>query len=131
MDNSTDSGFDVLARIDELRQNNGNMSIYRLAKLSDIPQSTISTWYSKNNYPPVDKLERICHVFDITLAEFFHLDSDRSGPFTAEELKLIKKYHRLTSFNRGLLNMLARALGNKGCEEPITSVNAKEENKQN
>ena len=110
MDNSTDSGFDVLARIDELRKNNDDMSIYRLSKLSDIPQSTISTWYSKNNNPPVDKLERICHVFGITLAEFFHVDSDLSGPLTAEELELIKKFHRLSSYNKRLLNELAERL---------------------
>ena len=62
--------FDVLARITELRQARG-WSVYHLAKLSGIPQSTIATWYQKNLYPPVDKLELLCQVFGISLAEFF------------------------------------------------------------
>ena len=62
--------FDVLARITELLQARG-WSVYHLAKLSGIPQSTIATWYQKNLYPPVDKLELLCQVFGISLAEFF------------------------------------------------------------
>ena len=62
--------FDVLARITELRQARG-WSVYHLAKQSGIPQSTIATWYQKNLYPPVDKLELLCQVFGISLAESF------------------------------------------------------------
>ena len=45
--------FDVLARIQELRESR-EWSVYKLAKLSGIPQSTIATWYQKNLYPPID-----------------------------------------------------------------------------
>ena len=48
--------FNVLERLQELREARG-LSVYKLAKLSDIPQSTIATWYQKNLLPPVDKLE--------------------------------------------------------------------------
>ena len=47
--------FNVLERLQELREARG-LSVYKLAKLSDIPQSTIATWYQKNLLPPVDKL---------------------------------------------------------------------------
>jgi transcriptional regulator with XRE-family HTH domain len=111
---STESGFDVLARINELRKLYGDMSVYKLSKLSDISQSTISTWYSKDIYPPIDKLERICHVFNITLAEFFHLEEDSPDPITTEELQLIKKFHRLSSYHRKLLDELAGVLEKAG-----------------
>ena len=71
--------FNVLERITELRKAR-NWSVYKLAKLSGIPQSTIATWYSKNLYPPVDKIEMLCISFEISLAEFF-VDSKISSEF--------------------------------------------------
>lgn len=62
--------FNTLDRINELRTSRG-WSVYHLAKVSGIAQSTIATWYSKNLCPPIDKLEDICNAFDISLAEFF------------------------------------------------------------
>lgn len=48
--------FDVLARIQELRESR-EWSVYKLAKLSGIPQSTIATWYQKNLLSP-DRQDR-------------------------------------------------------------------------
>ena len=62
--------FDVLSRIKELREARG-WSVYHLAKRSGIPQSTIATWYQKNLYPPIDKIEILCQTFGISLTEFF------------------------------------------------------------
>ena len=70
--------FNVLDKISELRKERGWTS-YRLAKLSGIPQSTISTWYRKNLMPPIDKLEIICQTFGITLSDFFN-ETDMSVP---------------------------------------------------
>ena len=47
--------FDVLARIQELRESR-EWSVYKLAKLSGIPQSTIATWYQKNLLTKWDQL---------------------------------------------------------------------------
>ena len=55
--------FNVLERLQELREARG-LSVYRLAKLSGIPQSTIATWYQKNLYPPIDKLEMLLDRWD-------------------------------------------------------------------
>jgi len=73
MKNNTPIKFDVLDRLTELRQQR-NMSVYKLAKLSGIPQSSIATWYQKGLYPPIDKLELLCSVLDISLAEFFNVE---------------------------------------------------------
>lgn len=77
--------FDVLSRIKVLREQKG-WSVYKLAKLSGIPQSTIATWYQKNLCPPIDKIEILCNTFGITLTEFFstgHIVENVSG---ADEL---------------------------------------------
>ena len=62
--------FDVLDRINELRENRG-WTVYRIAKNSGIPQSSLSTWYAKQRTPPLDAIEKLCIAFDITLSEFF------------------------------------------------------------
>lgn len=62
--------FDTLGRLKELREAKG-WSVYKLAKRSGIPQSSIATWYGKNLCPPIDKLEIICNTLGISLSEFF------------------------------------------------------------
>lgn len=81
--------FDVLGRIRQLREARG-WSVYRLATLSGIPQSTIATWYQKNLYPPIDKLEILCGVFDISLSEFFFADGTNGA--TKEYSELLEKW---------------------------------------
>ena len=70
--------FNVLQRIQELRVSRG-WSVYALAKRSGIPQSTFATWYAKNLYPPVDKIEMICNALGITLQEFFSASDQGAG----------------------------------------------------
>lgn len=86
--------FDILARIKDLREARG-WSVYKLAKLSGIPQSTIATWYQKNLCPPIDKLEIICDVFDITLSEFFNTGREESNMLTNEHVALLKSWECL------------------------------------
>ena len=62
--------FDVLGRLTDLRERKG-WSVYKLAKLSGIPQSTIATWYQRNLYPPIDKLETLCQTLGVSLSVFF------------------------------------------------------------
>ncbi len=89
--------FDVLARIKELREAR-KWSVYKLAKLSGIPQSTIATWYQKNLYPPIDKLELLCDVFGISLSEFFSTGPEKS--LTSEQLYLLENWNLLNCKER-------------------------------
>ena len=72
--------FDVLARLKQLRETR-NWSVYKLAKLSGIPQSTI------------DKLEILCNTFGISLAEFFYSTSLES--LDAEQASLLNQWNLL------------------------------------
>ena len=51
--------MDVLARITKLRLDRG-WTDYELAKRSGLPQSTISSWYTKNMLPSISSHESIC-----------------------------------------------------------------------
>jgi transcriptional regulator with XRE-family HTH domain len=101
--------FDALGRILELREARG-MSVYKLAKLTGIPQTTFATWYSHNRYPGLDKIELICNAFDITLAEFFS-DSEQleNGPLTEELADLNSKYLVLTDRQKQAVNTVIDA----------------------
>lgn len=92
--------FDVLGRIKELREARG-WSVYRLALLSEIPQSTIATWYQKNLCPPVDKLEILCDIFGISLSEFFLIHDYDQLP--AEHLELLQKWSSLTDTEKSAI----------------------------
>lgn len=85
--------FNVLARIQELRESR-EWSVYKLAKLSGIPQSTIATWYQKNLYPPIDKIEILCDTFHISLHDFFI--SGDSDDLSADQRTLLMKWELLS-----------------------------------
>lgn len=60
---------DILAEITRLRLQRG-WSEYDLAKNSGLTQSTISTWYRKNQTPTIQTLDKVCRGFGITLSQF-------------------------------------------------------------
>lgn len=97
--------FNVLEKITVLRQERG-WTTYRLAKLSGIPQSTISTWYRKNLMPPIDKLEILCQTFGISLADFFN-DTEIILSITEEEKNMLSQWSLLTPNQRkAVLNIM-------------------------
>ena len=83
--------MDVLTRITKLRLNRG-WTDYELAKRSGLPQSTISSWYTKNMTPSVSSLENICKGLGISMSQFF-LEED-SGEATI----LSRQQHRLLAY---------------------------------
>lgn len=46
-------------------------SRYKLAKNSNLSESTIANIYKRNNVPSIPTLEAICKGFGITLSQFF------------------------------------------------------------
>ena len=103
--------FNVLTRLTELRTAKG-LSVYKLSKLSEIPQSTIATWYQKQLYPPIDKLESICAVLGISLADFFNTEEERYLA-DKQDISLLKKWRLLTPEERYVvLSMIDLLLSN-------------------
>ena len=102
-----DTLFDVLDRIRQLREAR-HWSVYHLAKKSGIPQSTIATWYQKNLYPPVDKLEIICQTFGISLAELFS-GSLQENAFPQETEEMLRKWSLLSPKQKAILTGLMDA----------------------
>ena len=65
--------MDILKKLNDLRLER-NMSVYRLAELSGINQSTLANTFSRGTIPSVQNLEKICNTLGVSLAQFFTED---------------------------------------------------------
>ena len=63
-------------------------TLYRLAKESDIPYSTLCTMLHKTNTPSISTLIKICNGFGITLAEFFDANNELAQLTTSQKIHL-------------------------------------------
>ena len=97
---------DVLAEITRLRLKR-RWSEYQLAQHSGLPQSTISTWYRKNQIPTIQTLEKVCFGFGITLSQFFAADDDVVS-LTESQKELLDCWTALTDTQQELFMQLFR-----------------------
>ena len=95
---------DILADITRLRLNR-NWSEYQLAQHSGISQSTISTWYRKNQVPTIQTLEKVCLGFGITLSQFLANDDDAVS-LTESQKELLDCWAALTETQQALFMQL-------------------------
>jgi len=99
---------DILNEISQLRMKR-NWSEYELAKNAGIPQSTISTWYRKNQIPSIPTLEKVCQGFGITLSQFFAEDGEAVF-LTDEEKEVLESWGSLTVKQRALFLELFKTI---------------------
>lgn len=97
---------DVLAEITRLRLKR-HWTEYELAQYSGLAQSTISTWYRKNQTPTIQTLEKVCAGFGITLSQFFADDED-TVHLTPEQKELLDCWASLTETQQSLFLELFR-----------------------
>ncbi len=99
---------DILNEISQMRMKR-NWSEYELAKNAGIPQSTISTWYRKNQIPSIPTLEKVCQGFGITLSQFFAEDGEAVF-LTEEEREVLENWGSLTVKQRALFLELFKTI---------------------
>lgn len=85
--------MDVLNKILELRLERG-WSEYKLAIESEIPQTTISSWFRKQICPTIPSLEKICSAYNITLAQFFNESLEPVG-LTDQQREMLEHFNKL------------------------------------
>lgn len=84
--------IDVLGKIAEYRKER-DWTEYELAKRSELPQSTISSWYRKNMQPSLSSLDKIAHAFGLTLSQML---SENDNIIASEDEKaLLHEWNRL------------------------------------
>lgn len=62
--------MNTMDRVLELAEGR-NMSLYQLAKVSDVPYSTIKAARQRGNQLTVETLYRLCQGLGVTMGEFF------------------------------------------------------------
>ncbi|MCH5156550.1 MAG: helix-turn-helix transcriptional regulator [Clostridiales bacterium] len=85
--------MDVIQKLNKLRLER-DMSVYRLAELSGINQSTLANTFSRGTVPSIKHLEIICQALGVTLAQFFTEDEEPMS-LTSQEQNLVNFYRKL------------------------------------
>ena len=62
--------MDTMRRVNDLISQR-NMTLYQLAKISDVSSSTLRNTKRREGQLSIDTIERICAALGITLSEFF------------------------------------------------------------
>lgn len=99
---------DVLAEITRLRLKR-KWSEYELSQHSGLSQSTISTWYGKNQVPTVQTLDKVCKGFGITLSQFF-AEEEEAISLTPAQRELLDHWAALTETQQSLFAELFKTL---------------------
>ena len=71
--------MDTMARVKELAAER-NLSLHGLARVCDVPYSTLKNTEQRNGQLTVDTIERICDALSISMSDFF---ADREYPSTS------------------------------------------------
>lgn len=89
--------MDVLAKIKRLMRER-RWTEYKLAKESNLSQSTISNLFLRNTLPTIPTLEAICNAFNMTLSEFFMDEQEKT-----EQTLITTKLNRLNKDQQKLI----------------------------
>jgi len=99
---------DVLEEITRLRTKR-KWSEYDLAKHSGLSQSTISTWYRKNQTPTIQTLDKVCSGLGITLSQFF-AEEDDLVCLTPQQRELLDNWSALSEAQQAIFMELFKNL---------------------
>lgn len=99
---------DILKEIERLRLDR-DWTEYELAKHAGLSQSTISTWYRKQQIPTIHTLEKVCKGFNITLSQFF-AEGDDAISLTEEQKVLLDNWSALNARQQEMILNLLKGL---------------------
>lgn len=104
--------MDVLKRLKAIMQSK-DISEYKLAKLSGVPQSTINSMFRKYNNPTIYTLECLCKGLDISMSEFFYEDTQSFENEKHDDFQLLtQEWSKLNSKQRKALLIFLDSITN-------------------
>lgn len=89
-----------------------NITYYKMAKDLKIPNTTFSTWKTKNATPKIDKLITLCQYLDVSADKLLGLPEKEPPDFTAEEIGLIECYRRADDTGKKMIRRICESEGN-------------------
>lgn len=105
---------EVLLRIREFLRIN-HWSIYKLAKESGVPYSSLNNSFLRNTCPTIPTLEKLCAGLNITLSDFFDFKNNplRDTSLSEDEQNILSAYRELSIKDKELLNAYLDGLSRK------------------
>lgn len=96
--------MDVKSRLQTLMDERG-WTMYRLAKESDIPWTTLRNMMKRNTEPTIPTLESVCNGLGISMSQFF--DTDNQMGLTKEQRLLLDQWEKLNKGHKeAVLNLV-------------------------
>lgn len=86
-----------------------HITMYRLAQMSGIKQSTISNIMKKKTLPNLITLEKICNGFGISLSQFFQED-DMCFSLTDDQKQLMNIWTALEREKRDVIKTILQGM---------------------
>lgn len=105
----------ILMRIEQFLDKR-NWTIYRLAKESDLPYSSLNNIFVRNTVPGFVTLEKICGGLNISLKQFFDDEttvSELSDILDSDEREVISIYRNLKASDKELLKSYLSGLSKR------------------
>lgn len=96
---------DILKKIRTLCDER-DWSLYRLAKESDIPYTSLSNMFSRNTQPTINTLSKICDGFGITMSSFFDTPLEKNPNtfvLSEQEKNIVEIYRSLNAPYKDLM----------------------------
>ena len=105
---------EVLLRIRELLKLN-HWTIYKLAKASGVPYSSLNNCFLRNTCPTIPTLEKLCMGLNISLSDFFDYKKNplRDMSLSEAEQELLSTYRQLSIKDRELLGAYLDGMSRK------------------
>ena len=101
----------LIERIEKILKEK-NMSRYRLARRSKLPQSSITNLLNTKHTPTIQNLEKVCNALDMTLAQFFSTDNTRPD-LTEEQARILDKWNKLKDIEKSIVEAYMLDILNK------------------
>ena len=100
--------MDVIKKLNVLRLEQ-NMSVYRLAELSGINQSTLANTFSRGIVPSIGNLALMCEALGTSLSQFFS-EKEMYEMLNDEETQLLRHYRKLVKPTKKSVRRLVKDL---------------------
>ncbi len=117
MDNSyicDNASFDVHGRILELLSES-NMTAYKLAKICNVPRSTVSRWINSEHCMTLKSIEILCNGLNISLSNFFR-DKNIQEIIDFNDVKLKTSWNQLSEEKKAtVLDFMEFIASKKSC----------------
>ena len=110
------SDLDIMDRIQNLMDQR-KISVYRLAILCDLPQSTPNSLFARKNSPSTPTLMKICEGLQVTLGQLTSDDADYAVGLTNDQKALIENYNKMNAQNQQLLRSIIYAILNSQSDD--------------